>query len=215
MDAGINICVITPHQDKRRAAFLERLETYIYRQTMQPDSWIVVDHKLPLQTDLTARIKHGCELAVADGADLILIMEDDDWYDEHYIATMATEWDKAGRPEIIGIDSTRYYHIKSQGYVILNHPARSSLMSTGISREGAARMIWPDDDFIFLDIPMWKHLNGHTFSADLAVGIKHGVGNKGGVGHRPNWVQYSQDKDWAMLRKWIGEDSEFYEQYFL
>jgi hypothetical protein len=88
-------------------------------------------------------------------------------------------------------------------------------MSTGISREGAARMVWPDDDFIFLDIPIWKHLNGTTFSADLSVGIKHGVGKTGGVGHKSNWVQYSQDKDWSILRKWIGKDSEFYEQYFL
>lgn len=215
MDAGIKICVITPHQDNRRAAFLGRLETYIYNQTMQPDSWIVVDHNLPLQYDLTARIKHGCELAIADGADLILIMEDDDWYAPEFIETMATEWHQAGRPDIIGINSTRYYHIKSQAYVILNHPERASLMSTGVSSKAMQQFNWPDDDFIFLDIPLWHHLKGHLFSAELSVGIKHGVGRTGGVGHKHDWVQYSKDKDWAMLRKWIGEDSEFYEQYFL
>lgn len=211
----MKIVAITPHQDKRREPFLNRLKYYMSRQTRRPDMWIVVDHVTGMQYDLTARVRHGVQEAVKEGADLILIMEDDDWYAPEYIETMAAEWERNGRPEIIGIDSTRYYHIKTQGYTLLNHPARSSLMSTGISREGAARMVWPDDDFIFLDIPMWKHLNGHTFSAELAVGIKHGVGKTGGIGHRPDWKQYAMDKDYSVLRKWIGDDADFYAQYFL
>jgi hypothetical protein len=88
-------------------------------------------------------------------------------------------------------------------------------MSTGVSSKGIQTFKWPENDFVFLDIPLWHHLKGHLFNAELSVGIKHGIGKTGGVGHKDNWVQYSKDNDWAILRKWIGQDSEFYEQYFL
>jgi hypothetical protein len=42
----------------------------------------------------------------------------------------------------------------------------------------------------------------------LVVGIKHGIGQCGGVGHRKNFSQYKADPNW--LKNNIGADYQKY-----
>jgi hypothetical protein len=207
------IKIVTPHQVGERDIFLKQLEYYIERQTVKPDEWIVVDHDTGKAKDLTDRVRIGCERA--KGADLILIMENDDWYAPNYIERMASEWEGAGRPDLIGVDSTWYYHVKTSAYHLLQHPGRASLMSTGISGAAIDRIKWPDEQ-VFLDVPLWGQLNSVTFNAHkpISVGIKHGIGNTGGIGHRENWSKYTPDKGGNKLNELIGSDSVFYSNLF-
>jgi glycosyltransferase involved in cell wall biosynthesis len=205
------IKVITPHQRGERDVFLNRLEYYINRQTLRPDEWIIVDHDTGHPMDLTERVRIG--LNRAKDADLILIMENDDWYSPTYIETMVRAWVKRGTPDLIGYDSTWYYHIKSEGYHLLNHPKRASLMATAIAGSAVDKIQFPADDFTFLDLELWRQLQGVAIEdTPECVGIKHGIGNTGGVGHRENWKLYEQDSNYSKLYDLIGDDATYYVQ---
>jgi hypothetical protein len=213
----MKIAIITPHQDKKRSKFLKRLEYYISRQTRQADSWIVVDDVTGLHKDLTFRIKVGIDRALESGCSGVFIMEDDDWYHPTYIESMLSNWEEAGKPDLFGQGFTDYYHIKVQKHHRLVHPGRASLMSTFIHLPAIYDFTFPANDYVFLDINLWKQMKGKTFNPvkPLCVGIKHGVGVTGGNGHNENWKLYRQDYKFAILKGLIGKDSEFYEQYFL
>ncbi len=213
----MTIGVVTPHQDSKRSLFLERLSIYINRQTLKPDHWIIVDHKEEtLAKDLTKRIRIGCEKAIELGCDVVLIMEDDDWYSPNYIETITKAWQIQGKPEIIGCDNTQYYHIKTGQTVELSHPKRASLMHTLISADGIKKIVWPEDSFVFLDIELWKQLKGKTFKTrdPIAVGIKHGIGSTGGKGHLETFKGYQPDPDFKKLRQMVGSDADFYINIF-
>lgn len=204
----MKVGVITPHQKGDRSVFLDRLKMYIERQTVKPDKWVIVDHDTGLRKDLTARLRSG--LNQCRDCDLVLVMEDDDWYAPTYIERMRYEWVAAGRPDLIGIGETHYCHIGSGGHVLLKHPKRASLMSTGISTSATDRMRWPADDEVFVDIHLWCELGGKTFIPEkpISVGIKHGIGNTGGKAHNPNWSLYKKAPN--MLASLIGSDAAYY-----
>ena len=203
----MKIAVITPHQPGARSVFIERLKTYINRQTVKPDQWIVVDHNTGKDKDITDRLIAG--LNECRDADLILIMEDDDWYAPNYIQRMRDEWIKAGKPNMIGVGQTHYCHIKSGGHVLLKHPKRASLMSSGINGLAVYNIQWPQEQ-VFIDLHLWTQLGGKTFipNQPIAVGIKHGIGNTGGKGHNPKWPLYKKAPN--MLASLIGSDAAFY-----
>jgi hypothetical protein len=213
----MKIAVITPHQDKKRSKFLNRLEHYISRQTRKPDSWIIVDDHTGMAKDLTLRIKVGIDRALESGCSGVLIMEDDDWYHSTYIETMLSNWEQAGKPDLYGQGYTDYYHIKVQKHTRLVHPGRASLMSTFIHLPAIYNFTFPANNYIFLDINLWKQLKGKTFTPakPICVGIKHGIGITGGKGHDQDWKLYNKDQDFSILRGLIGKDCDFYEQYFL
>jgi hypothetical protein len=206
----MTINLITPHQPGPRDQFLKKLDRYISRQTVKPDEWFVVDHETGKEKDLTERVRVG--LQMAKYADLILIMEDDDWYSPDYIQVMADGWDAADRPKLIGIASTWYYHVGVNKFALLQHPNRSSLMSTGIAGTAVDQIKWPADEYIFLDIDLWRQLGGvaMTQTVPIAVGIKHGIGNTGGIGHRTDWKQYLDDPNRDKLKQLIGTDEREY-----
>jgi hypothetical protein len=212
----MTIGVITPHQDPKRKMFLDRLRFYIERQTLKPDHWIIVDHKEDvLAKDLTKRIRIGCEKAIELGCDVVLIMEDDDWYDEEYIQTMVSAWESMGKPEIFGFEETQYYHIKQGLHVELHHPNRASLMNTLLTADGIKKIVFPEDSFVFLDIELWKQLKGKTMTCWIGcVGIKHGIGSTGGKGHLETFKGYQPDPDFKRLRQMIGNDADFYINIF-
>lgn len=210
------IAVITPHQDPKRKIFLNQLEKYISRQTIQPDNWIIVDDKTGLQKDITLRIKIGIDRAFESGCSIVLIMEDDDYYSTEYIETMLSNWNKLKKPDLLGIGYTYYYHIKIKKFHKLEHSGRASLMATLIHLPAMYRFKFPEDSFSFIDINLWRQLKGKTFNPikPICVGIKHGIGNTGGIGHKTDWALYKDDSDWKIFDSLLGSDSDFYKNIF-
>ena len=105
----IGVLIITKGD---RPKFLEHAKYLISEQTLQPDVIEVVDEETNLAIDITYRYRVGCKRLVKKGCDLIIFWEDDDFYKFNYIQTMLSEFINNGRPDIIGIEKTIYYHIE-------------------------------------------------------------------------------------------------------
>jgi hypothetical protein len=205
------IGVIVPDRGDRKKLLLN-CKLLILNQTIQPDHVAIINHKPTSRApDLTQRVRKGFEKLRLIGCECVLIIENDDFYQPDYIEEMLSQWNKAGKPEIFGTSSTLYYHIIKNQYRVLNHPNRSSLMSTLLRCD--APIVWPADSEIFLDLHLWKQLDGKTFDTThpIAIGIKHGQGLCGGKGHSQMLFD-NDDLKGDFLRSLIDEESvNFYE----
>lgn len=196
------------------------LLTLIDGQTRKPDHVILVDYPAIDKTpDLVPRYKEGFKEAFSTfGCDLAICTEDDDWYAPTYVETIVAAFEKANRPDVLGIDRTLYYNIITNKYVMLNHPGRASMMSMAFG-PGVMNMEWCGDEYTYLDWHIWtKDKKLRKVSVHLpmiAVGIKHGIGLCGGGGHVADWGHYKQvDADWSYLSTIITDEKqiEFYKQ---
>ncbi len=211
----MKIGVLTPTRGDR-PKFLEFAFHQIKRQTVQPNFIELVDDVPvnPNVKDITFRYAKGSERLLKKGADVIFLIEDDDYYSVNYIETMLNEWNKAENPEIFGSGISYYYHLALKRYCYIKHYERASAFSTMITKEGLLKMKWPKDDYPFTDIELWKQLKGKTFVPDniLTIGIKgHNEGKLfGGIGHNREWMsKYEKDENW--LEKNVDNEAfEFY-----
>jgi hypothetical protein len=199
-----------------RPNLLEFAKRRISEQTYQPDFIeIVDDSQIVKPTDLTWRYRLGVDRLLSKGADVIIFWEDDDWYSKNYIETLLREWRNNGHPPIFGIEFSLYYHILAQRYWMSLHPRRASAMSTMVTSAGISDFAWPNDSEIWLDIHLWKKIQGVAVSIRplVAVGIKHGLGECGGVGHNRAFKKYDGiDRNYKYMESIVGEDIEFYKK---
>jgi glycosyltransferase involved in cell wall biosynthesis len=217
----MNISVLIPTRGDR-PQFLSNAHRLLEAQTLKPTHVEVVDDppKDAAKKDITWRYRIGCEriLAANPNTEAIVLIEDDDWYAHNYIETMYNNWINAGRPLVYGIGETIYYHLGMRAWLKYTHLPRASAMSTLMSAAGASKMRWPDDNYVFTDIEIWKKLTGKTFIPDkpISIGIK---GYKegalfGGIGHRWDLCQYKiNDEELNWLKDKVDSTSfEFYKK---
>lgn len=226
----MNIAVITPDRGDR-PEFLACLRTMLENQILKPDHVELVNYP-PKSTlpDITERYRIGYEKLSKMGFDVILFMENDDYYSPKYIQEMILEWQLAGFPDLFGTTFTTYYHIGLRKYFTFYHSERASMMNTLIRTN--LKINWPADHEIFTDMFLWtRHdcLNGTkglwTPPDNLSIGIKHGVGMCGGRQHSTGLHRYtiqgglgnerSGGRDDVEL-KWLSErvkDSSIFEFY--
>jgi hypothetical protein len=72
----------------------------------------------------------------------------------------------------------------------------------------AAVIEFPKDDFVFLDLELWKQLEGVSIedSFNSCLGIKHGVGLCGGRGH--NQMDFThKDENFDFLRSIVDNEA--------
>lgn len=199
--------VIIPDRNDR-PQFTRLCFEMIQRQSVQPYEILHVNY-VPKSTafDLTERVRTGFE-QLQNKVDVVFIIENDDWYSPDYFEQMLEEWQKNGRPDLFGISSTVYYHIKKLAFNILEHSKHSSLMSTMIRT--SANIDFPKDDFVFLDLHLWQNHKGILLNQNtrfpLAVGIKHGVGLVGGSGHHSMRFKERDNSEMYELWRMIGKD---------
>lgn len=210
------IGVLVPTVPKSRPNFLEFCIKQIARQTIQPDLVVIVDDPKPehLSKDITWRYKIGLERLRQNGVKVAFLIEDDDWYSPNYIEIMLREYEKAGRPEIFGINQSIYYHILVDKYWVSDHEGRASAMSTLLSVEAMETFQWGRDDDPWFDIAVWKQLKGRTMNMPkqpIAIGIKHGLGIHGGVGHNTGFHHYKPTFR-SYLANIVGNDISFYDE---
>jgi hypothetical protein len=105
---------------------------------------------------LTWRYKLGFE-RLKNKCDLIVIFEDDDWYSKDYVKSII---DRVGNNEIVGSNQTYYYHIMHGKLWQMKHPGRASMFSTAIKTDALDKIDFPDDNFVYLDMWLWKQLKG-------------------------------------------------------
>lgn len=201
-----------------RTEFLEFAKAQIAKQTLQPDLIeIVNDPPKSAEKDITWRYRIGCDRIFSKGADVVLFMEDDDFYCDDYIKTMVEMWEANGKPNSFGIADTYYYHLGIRKWMRMQHPNRASAFSTMVTKE-ILNIKWPDDHYSFVDIDIWKQLRGRSVLTNkiLTLGIKgYGEGAVfGGIGHNEKWVAYkSTDTDLAWLKDKTGDRFSFYQKF--
>jgi hypothetical protein len=187
-------------------------------QTMKPHKILVYDEK-PLNksvVDITYRYRKGYEKLSSEGYDVILFMENDDWYAETYIETMVSKWLKNGKPDIFGTDYTIYYNLHLNAWFTMHHKRRSSAMSTLIKPNLSIE--WCRDDYPFTDLHLWTKcgLSAVTFHPEkhICLGIKHGTGLCGGRHHTTRLHHYTNTNAINFLKQTLDQESfNFYTNY--
>ena len=225
------IGVITPTADQPMGIRLA--ETYMARQTVQPDVWVVVDDgdkyaSLTMGQDHIRRTRDGeggislakNMLAALDflgaSCDVIVIWEHDDWYAPEHITTSINCLAAA---DITGSKWQRYYNIKHQVYrVMLN--VGSALCNTAFKTKIRDNLRRACEHAIInkhygIDRKFWDSLGNikkNIHGIDTVVGIKGLPGRPGlGMGHRPTKGSWIEDNGQVVLRHWIGDDAEHYQ----
>lgn len=196
-----------------RSEFLDRALIYLSRQTRQPDQILILSESGKPLPDITWKYHQGFNKLFADGCDCVICFEDDDAYSDTYIEIMVQGWVKSGKPDLFGIGKTIYYHIVDRKYVVLDHPARASMMSTLVTKAVLNHSY--DYHSPYLDFALWTSalFTKKTFTptAALCIGIKHGFGPVGGGGHQRNWAKYTHsDPQYKSLDAMLKQDAVFY-----
>lgn len=192
-----------------RPLFLQHALKLIERQLLQVDFIEIVDDKpISKEKDITWRYKIGCQRLIEKGADLIFFWEDDDWYANTYLLKMWDAWNENGKPAMLGIETSIYYHLKLKKWRLFNHPGRSSAFCTIVTKE-ILNFKWPKDSEPYTDIYLWKNLKGKAIRLGTteAIGIKHGLGLCGGNGHSFEGMYRNFDPSMKWLSSKIDEES--------
>lgn len=204
-----DFCTITPTRGDR-PQFLEHCKWQLSRMTIKPGKSYFIDHtpKSP-EKDLCDRIFYGVALAREDGFDKCYIIEDDDFYLPDYFERMAFL-----NADFVGDTRTFYYHLKNNGIDETIHRGRSSLFTTGFRISKLIHFRWPPPNNIFIDVRFWEYARNKRlktrFTDSGSVGIKHGYGVTGGIGHRER-IYKRFDHNWEWLRSKVDKESlEFY-----
>lgn len=233
----MKVSIITPTGGRPEAFAL--CVKYMQRQTYQGEvEWVVVsDLEAPEVTvkDLPA----GWSLVLVPGpkpwkegintqrynldeglskatGEIILIMEDDDWYHKSYVESMVHFLNFT---PVVGECNAKYYNIQHRNFKPMLNYEHASLCQTGIRRvllPYLERAIHSGE--LYIDIVFWKMIRAekvpHFFFSDvnLCVGIKGMPGKMGiGVGHKP--IGFTPDGAGFKLAELIGEDTELYKDY--
>lgn len=250
----IKVTVVTLTGDRPAAFALCR--RWMEKQTRQPDQWLIVDDgKEPLSPDINALA--GCDYIRREPlpddprhtmiinmkeavkhikGDLIIIMEDDEYYAPRYIETLV---EKLAQYEVVGIGRSKYYHMSSGAWMQDCNMDNASLAQTAFRASFMPEFCALLDGNQYVDMRIWKHVGrtdvlrwnkqckiseqiiqdrGYIFddgSQNLYVGMK-GLPGRFGIcwGHSGSHPHYTE-KDTAdrdVLKRWLGEDYQYYDQ---
>jgi hypothetical protein len=235
----MKVSVITP-TGGRPIAF-ELCELWMSRQTKQPDEWIVVDD-FPIATKCTRNQHvirrtpfwspnsgHTLQLNLIEAfkivtGDIILIMEDDDWYSPFYIENMVKKFltlnSEGSAHHLIGAAIYPYFNIDNFTYHIHNNIHHSSLSQVCFTKRLLPQMEVLLNYFKhahFFDLELWGYArcNKTMFltKTEWCVGIKGLPGRPGVMDEHRKPLPFPDPK-FLQLEKWIGkEDVEIYKNY--
>ena len=209
-----------------RPEALELLNTYLERQTDQDFEWIITDDCEP-----TCNVPSRCDqyivtdwvwsgentqhrsmarlLKEVSDDDSVVICEDDDWYQDDYIAKCK---ERLKQSDLVGERESFYFNIRTLTHHIFKNARHSSLCQTACKGEALKRLRQIcESGKGAIDIELWKH-KGMLFDDRSVVGIKGMAGREGiGVGHRLK----ERGNDWSELEKLIKEDVKNYRKRFI
>ena len=217
------IAVLIPTRGDR-PAFLSLAYEYLKRQTLLPDIIeLVCDPPISEGKDLCWRVQMGLERIARQTEEIdntvVLFWEDDDWYAPNYIESMVKQYKKAGSPELFGIEYSIYYHLLRKSFRRFKHTGRASLMSTMMKLSLVEKIHWTRTHEPWMDLYLWEGMSNvdrklWAPEPPISVGIKHGIGVCGGIGHSLTAKKFRYDGALENLRSWIGDDVERYEDWF-
>lgn len=178
----MEFAAITPDRGDR-PELMEFCKHQVSRMTVKPSKHYCISYPPKIFPDLVERVQEGIKRARVDGFEFVFILESDDFYPKDYFEKMKpTEKDC-----FIGDSTSTYYNLRNNTYDTFVHPNRSSLYNTGFNLSCIKFFDFPSNDTIFLDLLMWKFATKKNLSKRFvnsgSVGIKHNIGQVGGIGH--------------------------------
>lgn len=204
-------------------------EFFMARQTRQPDEWIVADGGTgPVSCTQGQRLLHESAPAgprnflanlrralTAVTGDIIVVIEDDDWYAPRHIETLLEQFDSYAL--IAGDDDQRYYNVQHRCWRRFENKG-GCLCQTAFRRDLVPQLLrvidaceqrgsYGVDTAFWASAPKagWRLRRDHT-----VLGIKGLPGQVGlGIGHRPD-AHWTADRAFVQLRSWIGQDVDLY-----
>ena len=241
----MKVSLLTPTGGRLEA--FKACEEWMKRQTIQPYEWIVVDdYIVPTQCTMGQKVirrqpfweigEMTLQLNLIEGlkavtGDIVLIIEDDDWYSPTYIESMVNKFKKyheqyecslqeftpSSAPRLlIGEALTRYYDIKRSRFQYHANMNHASLFQTGFTSNLIPEILNLLDLYKrvrWFDGCMWKELKScekimFLTKKPLSIGIKGANGRYGvGIGHHENEkLNFLDEKPFASLKQWIGDD---------
>jgi hypothetical protein len=245
----MKISLLTPTGGRPEAFKL--CERWMKRQTIQPYEWIVVDdfetptkctmgQKIIRRTPYWQTKENTLQLNLIEGlkavtGDIVLIIEDDDWYHPNYIENMTKKFEEyfnefencasesfaLNKPSLIVSEGlTKYYNIKNYSYMIYPNINHGSLFQTAFTSDLIPQILLYLNMYQrerFFDIILWKTIKNcqkiifmtkHPWS----IGIKNLPGRSGlGYGHIKE-MDYMDERPFKMLNNWIGRNDAFFFQ---
>lgn len=222
------ITVITPTHDRPEAWPL--IQRWMRQQTVQPDQWIVVDdgqHSAPLEMGQQhLRLPNGAVGAVSLAnnimaaaeqvkGDIVLIMEDDDYYCRHHIEMSVR---RLKSHQAVGCDELNYYNLSVQGWRVIRNNC-SALCNTSFRASLLPQLVKAAEESLsrktyHVDRYFWERVPRDGLHGEVSVyGIKGLPGTAGiGIGHKRN-AGWTRDKGGRKLRQWLGEDADHYAKF--
>jgi len=230
------ITLITPTGDRPLAFAL--CQNWMRKQTLQSFQWIVIDDgKIPMKPyapmeyvrrepkandpQCTLILNLMVALPLIKG-NKIVIIEDDEYYAPKYVAEMAVRLDQH---EVVGIGSTKYYHLFSGGNYKHRNKENASLAQTAFRDSFLSefkKILNTNVEEPRIDKYIWRKLRGgdrgficfDDKDNPLYVGIKGLPGRPGVIGHDPESSPYrrrscSPDISRRRLKDWIPELEDY------
>lgn len=212
------------------------LEKYVARSLVKPDQWIVVNDGEPydytMGQEVVARdpsqdtLPSICENWLAAlpliRGDVVVILEDDDWFAPDYVGTMAgylKDYDLAGLAPAV------YYHVPSLRWAGMGNGDHASLACTAFTRAALPQVERCCKVFksVYIDMYLWAEWGTPMCAVQgrksvlmpnargnglRHVGLKGLPGAKGlGQGHQPAGFH---DPGGVRLQEWLGADADPY-----
>lgn len=217
---------------RNRAFCFGLLERWMDRQSVKWDQWLVINdgaeeysytmgQEVVLRDPSSDTMPSICENWLAGlplvRGDVVLCIEDDDWYHPDYIATMAGLLEGV---DLAGVSHDVYWKFVSRKFLRMHNATHASLACTGFRSKLVPEVAFICRAFkdIFIDMILWQHIHtiGGTWKLipqPLASGQMYHVGMKNmpgatglGMGHT-NPDQGSSDPTFANLEKWVGPEA--------
>lgn len=223
----MKISLITPTCNRQKA--IENCERWMARQTVKPDEWIVADggsrpaklsmqqihlhHPQPAGADnLTHNILSAIDVV---SGDIIIIIEDDDWYRTDHIERCVEGLEQA---PAYGCNWLYYYHVRDRRWVEMKNRGaalcQTALIRPELSRMKKAAESARTQQSYAIDGRFWAGIERYATGVQTVVGIKGFYSDNGlGVGHRSHpRMKWNGDPQCKVLRRWIGDDANRYSQ---
>lgn len=221
----MTVSLITPTSDRPEAIRL--CERWMARQTVKFDQWIVADDgKTPARLTMgqthirrERRETGGASLARNILAaiprvtgDVIVIVEDDDFYRPDHIAVCV---ERLKKTSATGCKMLRYYNMQLKAWRTIRNSC-AALCNTAFhvkhltDLEAAAHEALERGEY-HVDRYFWRRVgDAGLHDQETVIGMKGLPGSAGiGIGHKtgPGW---RPDQRGEKLREWLGKDAEAY-----
>jgi hypothetical protein len=231
-----------------RPECLTLLSRWMKNQIVRPDQWLIIDdgkapfmpnmdcdyiYRKPQKNDPAQTLNINIEYALPHiTGDVVLFMEDDEYYNPAYVKTMT---EKIRGHEAVGICRSKYYYLPARTYYVHANQDHASLAQTGIVKGYLPKLKELLNGDPFIDLRIWQDIAGRIVHQQRRAGIPPNgvilnngkgilfddglknclyVGMKGmpgrkGIGSGHNGIG-RVDPQCSMLKAWMPRDFQTY-----